>query len=266
MSAVGARTALVVAADAAGVDTQASAGPLDPEEALRLAIHSGGEAAEDEIVIRYIGVSARFGLGAPRGAVLAVIPRSDDRNDLWIPDVVQAFAGLAELCLVHAQRLHQAERNSDADELTRCLTRRAIERVLSAELARSHRSQAPFSIAFLDIDGFKLVNDVHGHVHGDAVLAAVGGALKNAARTTDFVGRYGGDEFLVVMPGTDAKRATAACTRTVAGAAAVARSIGLPELQLSFGTATWSPDATATALIEEADQAMFAAKRSHVEP
>jgi diguanylate cyclase (GGDEF)-like protein len=261
VSAVDAHTAVVVAADS-GAQAEAVAGRLEAAEALQLAVHSE-EGGEDDVVIRYIGLSASFGFGAPQGAVLVVLPSATAARDgVHISEIVQAFADLAELCVIHAQRLHQVERHSDDDALTRCLTRRAIERSLAAELARTNRTQAPFSIAFLDIDDFKRVNDEQGHVRGDAVLNAVGCALMDSSRTTDFVGRYGGDEFLVVMPATDATSAAAACERLASGVVGALQSADLPELALSYGVATWAPGSSATDLIEQADQAMFDAKRS----
>jgi diguanylate cyclase (GGDEF)-like protein len=262
VSAVGAHTAVVVAAGTAGAHAEAAAGPMDAAEALHLVVHSE-EGGEEDVVIRYIGLSASFGFGAPQGAVLVVLPTATaERNGAHIAEIVQAFAEVAELCVIHAQRLHQVERHSDDDTLTRCLTRRAIERSLSAELARSNRTQAPFSIAFLDIDDFKRVNDEQGHVRGDAVLSAVGGALQDASRSTDFVGRYGGDEFLVVMPATDAASAVAACDRLAAGVSVALQDADLPRLRLSYGIATWAPGSGATDLIEQADRTMFEAKRS----
>jgi len=261
-AAVDARTVLVAATDAGGAAAEAAAGPMAATDALHQAVHADA-SSPDDVVIRYIGVSARFGLGAPKGAVLVVVPHENDRDGVRITEIVQGFAELAELCVVHAQRLDQVERHSDDDELTGCLTRRAIERSLAAELARSDRSGDPFTIAFLDIDGFKRINDDYGHVRGDAVLRAVGTALMRSARATDFVGRYGGDEFLVVMPGTDAEPAAAACARLAAGVAAVADATDVSGVQLSYGTATWAPGRSATELIEQADREMFTAKRSH---
>jgi len=261
VTAVGAHTAVVVATDE-GAHAEAAAGPLDAAEALHLAVHSD-EGGEQDVVIRYIGLSASFGFGAPQGAVLVVLPsETAARDGVRIAEIVQAFAELAELCVIHAQRLHQVERHSDDDGLTRCLTRRATERSLAAELARSNRTHAPFSIAFLDIDDFKRVNDEQGHVRGDAVLSTVGGALKEASRSTDCVGRYGGDEFLVLMPDTDGPSAVTACDRLATGVTVALADADLPTLRLSYGIATWAPGKSATELIEQADRAMFEAKRA----
>jgi diguanylate cyclase (GGDEF)-like protein len=84
----------------------------------------------------------------------------------------------------------------------------------------------------------------------------------DASRTTDFVGRYGGDEFLVVMPATDATCAATACERLASGVAGALLGADLPELALSYGIATWAPGSSATDLIEQADRAMFDAKRA----
>jgi diguanylate cyclase (GGDEF)-like protein len=262
VSAVGAHTAVVVVSGPGGAHAEAEAGSMEATEALHLAVHSE-EGGDDDVVIRYIGLSANFGFGAPQGAVLVVLPTATAARDgANTAEIVQAFAELAELCVIHAQRLRQVERHSDDDALTLCLTRRAIEQSLTAELARSNRTQVPFSIAFLDIDDFKRVNDDQGHVRGDAVLSAVGSALLQTSRATDFVGRYGGDEFLVVMPATDAESAVVACDRLATGVTAALVQAELPELRLSYGTATWTAGEGATELIEQADRAMFAAKRA----
>ena len=104
------------------------------------------------------------------------------------------------------------------DPLTGAYNRRFLEEFLSREMARSRRAGQPLSVLMLDLDGFKAFNDRHGHLEGDRVLGAVAVALRNAVRTTDVVARYGGDEFVVVLPNTPgeaARRVARELTRAV---------------------------------------------------
>jgi diguanylate cyclase (GGDEF)-like protein len=262
--AVGAKAALIVAAGPDGRDSEASAGPVDPVDALREAVTSDTSPRED-VLIRYLaGLNEARGAApeAPHGVVVVVLPSADAGDEGQITSIVNAFAELAELCLAHAARLHHAQSNADDDQLTGCLTRRALDRAIATELRRSERSGEAFSIAFFDIDGFKRINDDRGHRAGDAVLGAVGAALGRSARATDQVGRYGGDEFVVVMPETNAAAAVDACHRLVADVAAAGRADHAPELGLSFGTATWTAGVQAAALLDEADRAMFRTRRA----
>jgi diguanylate cyclase (GGDEF)-like protein len=260
-AATNAQTAVIVAADGDGRQVEGRGGPLTARQALRSMLRSES-ARDDDVLIQYLGLTTSFGRGAPSGAILVVLPGMDTDGAQALTTVVEWFAELAELCVVAAHRQHAAEDRSRHDALTHCLTRRAIERALDDELDRSGRTAAPFSLAFLDIDGFKRINDEEGHLRGDVVLGAVGAALVAAARSTDFVGRFGGDEFLVVMPGTDAGTAAAACARLAASVGAAAAAPELDGVALSFGTATWTAGVAARTLIAEADGAMFAQKRS----
>jgi two-component system cell cycle response regulator len=107
---------------------------------------------------------------------------------------------IANDLLVEAnQKLEEMART---DDLTKTLNRRALLEHLEREVARSRRSGSPLSFALLDIDGFKLINDTYGHLVGDEVLAESAKRIKKRLRRTDFFGRYGGEEFGVVLPDT----------------------------------------------------------------
>lgn len=122
-------------------------------------------------------------------------------------------AGLADLALVmaeeiaarlaaQAERIAELERLTETDELTRVLNRRGFVRRLRETLAEARRHDEPGVLIFIDLDGFKAVNDGHGHAAGDALLVHVAGWLRAEVRESDTVGRLGGDEFAVLMPRT----------------------------------------------------------------
>jgi diguanylate cyclase (GGDEF)-like protein len=99
------------------------------------------------------------------------------------------------------------------DALTSVWNRGAILELFAAELARGQRSGEPVSVAMVDIDHFKAINDTHGHRFGDCVLRELAGSMRSALRPYDEVGRYGGEEFLVVLPGCDVASAEAVAER-----------------------------------------------------
>ncbi|NMR20266.1 GGDEF domain-containing protein [Cellulomonas fimi] len=123
-----------------------------------------------------------------------------------------AFVMLATVCFRHAQALRSLRRRlavmADVDPLTGCLNRGAFDRRLDQELARAARTGQPVTLVLLDLDGFKGVNDAHGHGVGDAVLRWTGTTLRDAVRSHDVVGRIGGDEFAVVLTGSTHSPAT----------------------------------------------------------
>jgi diguanylate cyclase (GGDEF)-like protein len=94
------------------------------------------------------------------------------------------------------------------DTLTGIFNRGAVFNALARELDRAERQSSPLAIAMIDLDHFKQVNDSHGHLVGDDVLREAAQRLRDSVRSYDVVGRYGGEEFLVIAPGYDAKRAT----------------------------------------------------------
>ena len=131
------------------------------------------------------------------------------------------------------------------DPLTGVATRRTILETLDRELERSLRVGAPCAVVFVDLDHFKGVNDTHGHAAGDAVLRQAAATMRSTLRPYDLIGRYGGEEFVVVLPGCDAAGAQAAAERLRASIAAAAVAVGNATLRVtcSLGVAVGGPGA-----------------------
>jgi two-component system cell cycle response regulator len=146
-----------------------------------------------------------------------------------------------------------------ADSLTGLYDRRFVNRQLGAQVNGALRHGQPLSILMLDLDNLKTLNDTHGHACGDDALKAVARVLEARLRDTDIAGRWGGDEFLVILPATGQAAALRVAEDLVAAAAAV-EGFSLP-LTLSVGCAEWQQD-DPSELLERADQALYEAKRA----
>lgn len=151
------------------------------------------------------------------------------------------------------------------DPLTGLSNRAHLEEALNKEFADSDTYEWPVSIVFLDIDHFKKVNDTHGHRVGDRILRETAGVLCASTRETDVVARYGGDEFVVLLPGTDQARALTVCERIRSAIANQVHTVeqGTLKITPSVGFATRDsayPYGTVEELIEAADQALYLAK------
>jgi two-component system cell cycle response regulator len=150
------------------------------------------------------------------------------------------------------------------DGLTGLLNRSAVMEILHKELARSLRDKLPLSLLLVDLDHFKLINDESGHLVGDAVLREASARMKSAIRRYDSIGRYGGEEFLVVLPGCDAAGGAAQAERLRLSLAQEAFSIGGQALVVtcSIGCTLGSgaSPSDADTLIREADEALYVAK------
>jgi diguanylate cyclase (GGDEF)-like protein len=185
----------------------------------------------------------------------------------WIADEeVESLVGFAELASVACRNAaHHAEARQAAaiDSLTGCLNHAALQTRVREEISRSERTGAPFSLAMVDLNDFKSVNERHGHLVGDTVLRAVAEALRGAIRLHDQVARYGGDEFVLLLPDAGAVRAPAILERVNTAVS----HVPAPEGWLAgaaVGVATWEAGESATALLERADSYARAAKRSRV--
>ena len=152
------------------------------------------------------------------------------------------------------------------DSLTRLWNRHAIWEILAREMARSHREGIPLGLVMGDLDHFKNVNDTFGHMAGDAVLREVSNRLSSSIRSYDSAGRYGGEEFLLILPGCDedTTRQTADRIRGAVGSQLVAVGETSIPVSISFG-ATSLPKGTLTTpenLVRTADTALYRAKES----
>jgi diguanylate cyclase (GGDEF)-like protein len=147
------------------------------------------------------------------------------------------------------------------DSLTGLLNRRALISTLALENRRMRRTERPLTVAYIDLDDFKQVNDRHGHDVGDSLLRLLGEAMKNTVRSTDFVARLGGDEFVVLLPETDAEAAKSVITKLNDQLVQRSSASNHP-ITFSIGAVTFpAPLATAADMIRAADEAMYQAKQ-----
>ncbi|MEH2535705.1 diguanylate cyclase (GGDEF)-like protein [Bradyrhizobium sp. AZCC 1588] len=154
------------------------------------------------------------------------------------------------------------EELAELDELTGSSNRRSIMRMLEEEIARASRSGSPCSIALIDLDWFKRINDAYGHPTGDEVLRTFSITMFANIRSIDRFGRYGGEEFLLVLPDMDVDQAMQALDRLRAIIADLdwsAFSQGM-KVTMSAGVATLNPNETSDTFLARADSALYAAK------
>lgn len=154
------------------------------------------------------------------------------------------------------RRVQRLEAEVSVDDLTRALRRRAGMVVLRREIQRARRSGDPLTVAFIDVDGLKAVNDSEGHGAGDEVLRAVAAALRGRLRSYDAVVRLGGDEFVAILPGADEGQAAAAVGDVAGTLASHPR-----HPRITVGLAALGPKDTAESLLARADAALYAARR-----
>jgi diguanylate cyclase (GGDEF)-like protein len=165
--------------------------------------------------------------------------------------------------LGNLRNLALAELRAATDALTGLPNHRGVQDTLKRMVAQASRTVTPLAIVLVDLDHFKQINDVHGHDSGDELLAAVGAAFRNVIRESDFVGRYGGEEFLILLPASD-RQGAVQVAESVRAAIAAIRIPGVEQtITASAGVAVLPDDGgDSVTLFRAADRALYAAKHA----
>ncbi len=177
--------------------------------------------------------------------------------------ILQAVAGKLAFTVENARKYEQAETSASVDYLTGLPNARAIFQRVDAELARSSRTGEPLAVMVCDLDGFKKINDMFGHLTGNKILRAFAASLRELFRQYDLVGRLGGDEFVVALPGMNLDDAQQRVHQIDEMVKQVGMQItGTEHLAISIGIAIFPQDGeTVEALLSEADRRMYQVKR-----
>ncbi|HVR05529.1 MAG TPA: GGDEF domain-containing protein, partial [Solirubrobacteraceae bacterium] len=195
------------------------------------------------------------------GRVQAVVVVVHDRAGGLDEHAADQAAALVDQSAV-ALALLSARAEAGTDAVTGCMNHRAMRRRLREEIDRAARAGGRLSCLLLDLDDFKLVNDRHGHPAGDTLLRRVSQALMGEFRAFDRVARYGGDEFVVILPNADAASAERAAERALARLAALPTPDLQPGVRASIGIAEWRAPMAAEDLLQACDEALLGVKRN----
>jgi diguanylate cyclase (GGDEF)-like protein len=179
---------------------------------------------------------------------------------------IQETADLRQKTEDLSARTRALEQQLNQDILTGVSNRRFLEHLLEEEFAAANTNSWPLAIAFVDIDNFKRINDNYGHPDGDIVLRAIAQLLQQSCRLGDSIGRYGGDEFLLVFPGTDLSGASVVCNRALEACRSMRYRLSggqSIEVTLSIGIAVYGDTESFNdlkSMLRSADKALYEAK------
>ena len=234
-----------------------------PEAATDLRL--SGSAQNQTFRIRSaIGLPIR-GRKGTHGVIEIFNPRFDDQSDYAIA-FLHILADYAAIAIENAEDAAQAQRLTITDDVTGLYNTRHLYAVLERELEISRKDSRALSLVFLDLDRFKLVNDAHGHLIGSELLGQVGKRIQEVCRHTDSCFRYGGDEFVILMPGTTREEAVRLArsihAMLIDETFVMANGLRL-NVNASTGISTYPGDGrTVHAILGAADKRMYAVKSS----
>lgn len=256
-----------VAADSVLADALAHAKPRSCLAVRFARTHAEQPGVEQLLRCEVCGTTEQFTACEPLlvggeviGSVLSTHPRA-----LTGPEAqsIKESVNHAAPVLANLRNLAIAERRAKTDALTGLPNNRNVQDTVKRMVAQASRTVTPLTALALDLDHFKQINDTYGHPIGDAVLAAVGSTLTATVRDGDFVGRAGGEEFLILLPNTDTKGAQLVAETIRAAVAAIAIPQVEQPVTASLGIAVLPDHAgDATGLLRHADQALYIAKKN----
>ena len=188
--------------------------------------------------------------------------RLSGREVLRDQGVLEAYEVIAEDVTRQRELEDHLRRQAASDSLTGLANYRRLVDVLDLEIRRSKRTNREFALLFFDLDGLKRINDRYGHMVGSEALCRLADALCSCCRDIDTPARFGGDEFAVVLPETNAEAANLVARRICESVANDGRG---PKLSVSFGVAVYTPNGNSIeSLLSQADSALYLMKRQKI--
>ncbi|HTI35573.1 MAG TPA: diguanylate cyclase [Miltoncostaea sp.] len=239
------------------------------DDSLSARVRRQGRALRDQVAIDAEGASGhvarRSAVAAPvrvHGALWGTVGALSSRPDGVHRDAasrIGRFAALVGLAIASADARAELTRLAETDPLTGLSNRRAFEGRLAQEILQARRTMAPLSVVVLDMDHFKLVNDVHGHEEGDRTLRSLATRMRGATRASDLIARIGGEEFAWLLPATGIDGARVLAERLRRTVAVEPFGAAGPRT-ISGGVAELAPDDDGASLLRRADARLYAAK------